>query len=182
MSPAGPWSVTFGRPGEAHLEEPRLGSRRVDAGKVLQIQIAPVKRGPTVLVDAVRAVAGQGLEGDHHFRADGLFDDHVGVGRQVTLIDAAEVETLNAERGFGLAPTALRRNVVTHGVRLPDLLDQEFQVGDVLLRGERLCNPCAHVESITCPGVLSAYVGRAGLRASILRSGTLRVGDAVRRA
>jgi MOSC domain-containing protein YiiM len=69
---------------------------------------------------------------------------------------------LSAPLAWTLAPTALRRNVVT--------------------RGERLCDPCAHVESITCPGVLSAFVGRAGLRASIARSGTLRIGDAVRDA
>jgi MOSC domain-containing protein YiiM len=154
----------------------------MDAGAVVQIQIAPMKRGPTVFLDAVRAVAGQGLEGDHHFRADGVFDEKVGVGRQITLIDAAAVEALNAERGFGLAPAALRRNVVTRGARLPELLGREFWVGDVLLRGELLCNPCAHVESITCPGVLTAYVGKAGLRASIVGSGTMRVGDAVRPA
>lgn len=154
----------------------------MDAGVVLQIQVAPVKRGATVFLDAVRALAGQGLEGDHHFRADGVFDEKVGAGRQVTLIDAAEVESLNAERGFGLAPADLRRNVVTRGARLPDLLHREFWVGEVLLRGELVCNPCAHVEGITCPGVLAAYVGRAGLRASIVRSGTLRVGDAVRPA
>lgn len=152
----------------------------MDAGTVLRIQVAPVKRGPTVFLSAVRAVAGQGLEGDHHFRADGVFDEKVGAGRQVTLIDAAEVEALNAERGFGLQPTDLRRNVVTRGARLQEWVGREFWVGDVLLRGEMLCNPCAHVESITRPGVLTAYVGRAGLRASIVRSGTMRVGDAVR--
>lgn len=152
------------------------------SGVVLHLQIAPVKRGPTVLVDAVRAVAGQGLEGDHHFRADGVFDEKVGVGRQATLLDAEEVEALNREHGYGLAPVDLRRNVVTRGVRLPDLLHRAFWVGDALLRGERVCDPCAHVESITRPGVLAAYVGRAGLRASILRSGTIRLGDAVRMA
>ncbi|HEX2021835.1 MAG TPA: MOSC domain-containing protein [Candidatus Thermoplasmatota archaeon] len=153
----------------------------MDAGVVLQIQIAPVKRGPTVPLPEVRAVAGQGLEGDHHFRADGVFDDRVGPGRQVTLVDADEVEAANVAHGFGLAPVDLRRNLVTRGVRLLDLLDREFLVGEAVLRGERRSDPCAHIESVTKPGVLAAFVGRAGLRASVVRSGTIRVGDRVSR-
>jgi MOSC domain-containing protein YiiM len=65
------------------------------------------------------------------------------------------------------------------GVGLNELVGREFQVGDVRLRGQRLCQPCDHLESLTRPGVKAAYRDRAGLRAQILIGGVIRVGDLI---
>jgi len=65
-------------------------------------------------------------------------------------------------------------------VRLDALIGREFRVGpDVVLRGERPCTPCTHLEQLTRPGAIKALWGRGGLRASIVRGGTIRVGDAI---
>jgi MOSC domain-containing protein YiiM len=53
-------------------------------------------------------------------------------------------------------------------------------VGEVLLRGTRLCEPCRHLEDLTQKGVLSGLVHRGGLRARILNEGTIHVGDVIR--
>jgi MOSC domain-containing protein YiiM len=58
-------------------------------------------------------------------------------------------------------------------------LNREFQVGEVKLRGVRLCDPCSHLERLTQRGVLRGLVHRGGLRAQILSEGMIRVGDAV---
>jgi MOSC domain-containing protein YiiM len=64
-------------------------------------------------------------------------------------------------------------------VPLNHLVGREFTVGDVRLRGIRLCEPCAHMESLSKPGARKALRHRGGLRAEILESGTIRAGDAV---
>jgi MOSC domain-containing protein YiiM len=52
-------------------------------------------------------------------------------------------------------------------------------VGDIRLRGVRLCEPCAHLAKVLTPKVIPALVHKAGLRAQILAGGALRIGDAV---
>jgi MOSC domain-containing protein YiiM len=46
--------------------------------------------------------------------------------------------------------------------------------------GQRLCDPCSHLEKLTQPGVLKGLVERGGLRADVVRDGAIRVGDEVR--
>jgi MOSC domain-containing protein YiiM len=53
-------------------------------------------------------------------------------------------------------------------------------VGEVLLRGTRLCEPCRHLEELTQKGVLGGLIHRGGLRAKILTEGMIRAGDTIR--
>ena len=74
-------------------------------------------------------------------------------------------------------PGEARRNIVTRGVPLNQLVGREFEVGATRLRGTRLCEPCSHLEGLTRKGVVRGLVHRGGLRADILAEGTIRVGD-----
>jgi MOSC domain-containing protein YiiM len=75
-----------------------------------------------------------------------------------------------------------RRNIATTGVPLNHLVDREFSVGEVRLRGTRLCEPCKYLEGLTRPGVMGGLVHRGGVRAQILNEGVIRVGDVIRPA
>jgi MOSC domain-containing protein YiiM len=152
-------------------------------GVVVSINVAPAARAPLVGVDEVRAVPGKGLEGDRYFAQVGTYSKMKGTGREVTLIEDEALEALFDEGGLEMAPGASRRNVVTRGVQLNHLVNREFCVGAVTLRGMRLCEPCTHLERLTqTPGVRRALVHRGGLRAEIVTEGVIRVGDAVREA
>lgn len=140
-------------------------------------------------VPEARAVPGRGLEGDRYFHGSGFYSGKASHGgREVTLIEVESVEALdrgvvNADGqtlGIKLSPAETRRNIATSGVPLNHLVDQEFWVGEVLLRGTRLCEPCRHLEDLTQKGVLGGLVHRGGLRARILTEGTIRVGDVIR--
>jgi len=61
-------------------------------------------------------------------------------------------------------------------------VDREFWVGEVRLRGTRLCEPCKYLDGLTQSGVMGGLIHRGGLRARILNDGVIRVGDAVRQA
>lgn len=158
-------------------------------GSVVSIQIAREASAPMESIPEVRAMPGRGLEGDRYFRGRGFYSQKASLGgREVTLVEVESVEALlrgvvNAEGqtlGIKLTPAETRRNIATSGVPLNHLVDREFWVGEVLMRGTRLCEPCRHLEDLTHKGVLGGLVHRGGLRARILSEGTIRVGDIIR--
>jgi len=119
-------------------------------------------------VDSVGAVAGKGLEGDRHFHPEGARP-----GGAITLVEAEVLEDV------GLSGPESRRQIVTRGVRLNDLVGRRFLVGEIECEGVELCEPCLHLQSLTRPGIIDEMVHRGGLNADILTSGTISVGDAV---
>lgn len=142
---------------------------------VRAIYITPVATRLPESVAMATAIRDVGLEGDRYASSEGTWSHWPGGGRQVTLI---EEEILNAlEQSLGITGAQTRRNIVTQGVALNDLVGIEFTLGDVLMRGVRLCEPCAHLEKLTVPGVVTALDNRGGLRADIIRGGRISVGD-----
>ncbi len=146
-------------------------------GQVVSIHISPQAEGAMVSVEEVLAVPGKGLEGDRYFLRFGTYSNKSGPDREVTLIEAEAIEALEREKNLELPPGAARRNIVTRGVPLNHLAGQDFRLGDVTLRGIRLCEPCAHLEGLTQRGVLAGLIHRGGLRAQILSGGRIRAGD-----
>ena len=148
-------------------------------GSLVAIQIGREAEGRLESVPEVRAIPGKGLEGDRYFRGEGSFSKNPGGGRQVTLVASEMLELLQSEHGITLPASETRRNLVTKGVALNDLVGQVFQVGAVRMKGVRLAEPCNHLERLTQKGVLKGLVHRAGLRADILDEGVLHVGDEI---
>jgi MOSC domain-containing protein YiiM len=142
-------------------------------GRVEGIFLTPEHGVLPVAVPSVRAVAGRGLEGNRYF-----YDD-APPGRAVTLIAAEAVEALEAEHGISLHAAETRRNVLTRGIDVNALVGKRFRIGDVECEGVELCEPCAHLQSMTKPGVIKGLVHRGGLNADILNDGEISVGDAV---
>lgn len=148
-------------------------------GTLVSIHVASKAAGPPGSVSQARVVPGKGIEGDRYFDGSGTWSNHPGNGREVTLIEAEAIEAMASESGINLAPGASRRNLMTRGVPLNHLVGREFRVGEVRLKGMRLCEPCEHLEGLTTKGVKSALLHRAGLRAEALTGGTLRIGDTI---
>ncbi len=152
-------------------------------GLVVNIFITPKAGAPMQAIEAAHAVPGQGLEGDRYFEARGSFSRWPGPHRDVTLIAEEALAEMARETGTTLAAEASRRNVLVRGVPLNDLIKQRFSVGEVVMEGIRLCQPCKYLARIAGePGVLPGLVNRGGLRARILSEGVIRVGDTVRPA
>jgi MOSC domain-containing protein YiiM len=147
-------------------------------GSVDSIYIAVAAKGPMVLVSEAHAVPGRGLEGDRYFNGAGSFwkpqPDY-----ELTLIEIEAIEDFKRDYGVEMDAGMGRRNIVTRGVSLNDLVGQEFRVGEVTLRGLRLCEPCSHLARLSHRAVLRGLVHRGGLRAQILTDGKIRIGDVV---
>jgi MOSC domain-containing protein YiiM len=157
-------------------------------GTLEAIFIGRVKREPMQRVDAAQAIAGVGLEGDRHAMGAGTFsrdskkpsNPHFPRDRQLTLIEAEAIEAVNQDCELKFDAAQSRRNLLVRGVPLNHLVGKEFQIGEVRIRGLRLCEPCGHLEKLTIAGIEKALLHRGGLRAEILTSGHLKPGDEVR--
>lgn len=147
-------------------------------GELVSLFIAPNAGSPMISLAQVRAFADRGLEGDRFFRESWKAASRP--DKAVTLIEEETLRLAEAELGVEALAEKARRNIVTRGVPLVDLLDKEFIIGQVRLRGIRLFEPCDHVESVAAvPGLFRALEHRSGLKAAILSDGMIRVGDRI---
>lgn len=146
-------------------------------GQVAFIFIAQAEGEPVTSRDQVRAVPGKGLEGDRYFKQ--AETKPLGPAQELTLIEIEALEALKHDGGVEMQPGDARRNIVTRGVSLNDLVGREFRVGEVSLKGIRLCEPCSYLAERTHPHVLRGLVHKGGLRAQILTEGVIQVGDTI---
>jgi hypothetical protein len=167
-------------PADVALWAPAAGAAARTEGQVDAIAVAPEAERPMIGVEGARAAAGRGLEGDRYFEGRGTFSNASGCGYDLTLIEAEALEALETPPG-PLTLEDARRNILTRGIDLNALVGRRFTVGPVECFGQRLCEPCAHLQRLAGrPGTLRALVHRGGLRADVVSGGTIRVGDAVR--
>jgi MOSC domain-containing protein YiiM len=145
-------------------------------GQLINIFTSAQKGVDLQSVGVVEAIAGRGLSGDRYFLKEGTFSPKDGPDREVTLIESEALEGLAREYEIAIAPNQARRNLLTRGVPLNHLVGKSFTVGNVVLRGIRLCEPCGHLEKLTCKGIEKGLKHRGGLRAQILKGGVLEIG------
>jgi hypothetical protein len=152
------------------------------AGRVELLAIAHGAEQAMRTVGTARAIAGRGLDGDRYAKSAGTFSPRAGktTGYDLTLIEAEVLDELTLPGGIPLSYADARRNVVTRGVDLNSLVGRRFKIGsEVQCIGRRLCEPCAHLERLTHPGVLRDLIHKGGLRADIVVGGVMSQGDAI---
>jgi hypothetical protein len=162
----------------------RVGNGRRGVGEVVGIYISEVMTGPMQSVVAATALPGRGLRGDRYAAKVGTFtprSDRLR-GYDLTLIESEVLERVTFPDGSHLTAPESRRNVVTRGIDLNALVGREFTIGTVRALGQRLCEPCVHLQRLTRPGVITGLVHQGGLRADILTDGEFRLGDPIEAA
>ncbi len=137
-------------------------------GRVERIGTRPTKRADVVEVQEWDLDAGL----DHGRHRD---------KRAVTLIQVEHIPVIQSILGKEFDPLSLRRNLLVSGINLASLKWSTFSIGDVVLRGTISCDPCSRMHELLGPGGYAAMFEMGGLCAAIVQSGTIRVGDAVRR-
>jgi MOSC domain-containing protein YiiM len=133
----------------------------------------PPGQSPTEEVGAIECVEGRGIRGDR------FFDYKPDYKGQITFFAMETFEQLCADLRVGIGdPLAVRRNVFTRGLDLLALVGREFELQGVRFCGSEECRPCEWMDGAVAPGACEWLRGRGGLRARILVSGTIRVGEA----
>ena len=146
---------------------------------VIAIHVAADESGPMQTIQQVRAVAGMGLEGDRYFNVVAKDGKTEQTGRHATLIESEALAALERDYKITLRADQSRRNILTRGVALNHLVGREFKIGDAVLRGVRLCEPCRYLEKMSGLPVMRGLLHRGGLRAEIVKDGLIRAGDSI---
>jgi len=128
-------------------------------------------------------IEGKGIKGDRYYSKTGTFSKALEEKGdfEVTLIEKEEIDIFNEETKNIYSPGAFRRNLVTSGIRLNELVEKNFTVGEALLFGVRYCEPCSYLAGRLGDSIMSNMVHKAGLRAIIKQSGKVSEGCAIGR-
>jgi MOSC domain-containing protein YiiM len=149
-------------------------------GVLESINVAPDSGGPTRPLDRAELIAGKGIVGDRNFRDGGAMPES-----EVTLIEREQVARFRESTGLDIDAAATRRNLETSGIDLNALVGQRFHVGEAVLEGLELCEPCATLGNLlataelTPADIVRSFTHRAGLRARIVHGATVYAGDRV---
>ena len=152
-----------------------IGTGSVGALFITDRMSAPMKK-----VQQLNTLTGRGIEGDRYFLGTGTYSKKPEPGRQVTLIKSEVLESLQAKFEITVKPEESRRNVLTRGIEINDLIGTEFFVGTVRLRAHRLTQPCRYLENLLAqPGLYEKLWDDGGISCEILSDGIIKKGDVI---
>lgn len=146
------------------------------SGKIVKLLISKDPKSNMLNVNQIVLEAGKGIFGDRYYNQEGTFSNkgEIEPDRDVTLIEIEKIDALNKEHNLDITAEDLRRNIVVSNCDLNSLVDKEFQIGEVVLKGLRLCEPCKYLsDKLNNKEVLSQMIHKAGLRAQIIKSGSI---------
>ena len=142
--------------------------------KVLKLGISSENNKEIKEVVSIEVLVNKGVIGDRHFKD---FNDPY---CQLSLIESENIDYYNLKYGLNIPYINFRRNIVTKGIRLNELVGKKFKIGSVEVEGVDLCRPCRHLsEVLNQNNILKEFIRKGGLRCQILSSSTIQIGDEI---
>jgi len=143
--------------------------------EVYKLGISTKNNQPIKEVNSIDVLANQGVVGDRHFKE---FNDPY---NQLSLIESENIDHYNIRFGLSIPYIDFRRNVVTKGVKLNELIGKKILVGNVELEVIDLCRPCRHLtEVLGQDNILKEFLRKGGLRCQVLSSSSIKIGDKIK--
>jgi len=146
------------------------------SGKIVNLLISQDTKSSMQKVNQIILEEGKGIYGDRYYNQEGTFSNKrkIEPDRDVTLIEIEKINEFNDKFNENITDEDLRRNIVISNCDLNSLVDKEFQIGNVVLKGIRLCEPCKYLsEKLDNKQVLTKMIHKAGLRAQIIKGGSI---------
>jgi len=134
-------------------------------------------------------IVATGIQGDRYAHCLGAYSNAAPKKiRHLSLITEDGIRKANEQLTSGNAPTytaeQTRRNIVIAHMdanTLNQLVGKTFKLGQLTLKGVELCTPCERPGQLLHKiGFMNAFEGRGGLRAEVLNTGTISIGDELR--
>ena len=143
--------------------------------KVFKLGITDINNKEIKEVKSIEVLANKGVIGDRHFKD---FNDPY---CQLSLIESENIDYYNLKYGLDIPYINFRRNIVTKGIQLNELVGKKLKIGKVNLEGIDLCRPCRHLTEMLCQeNILKEFLRRGGLRCQILSSSSINIGDDIK--
>ena len=141
---------------------------------VFKLGIAKDNNKEIIEVDSIEVIANKGVVGDRHF------DNYNDPYNQLTLIEAENIDYYNTRYNLNIPYKDFRRNIITRGIELNNLIGKKIKIGNAEVEGVDLCRPCRHLtEVLDQNNILKEFLRRGGLRCQILNSSKINVGDLI---
>jgi len=142
--------------------------------KVFEIAISENSKGKMLGIPAVEVVAKKGIVGDRYFR------ENNSEKCQITLIESENINYYNQKFKTSIAYIDFRRNIITSGIKLNELLGKEFFVGEIKIKAHDLCRPCKYLQkTLKQENIIKEFIKKGGLRCEILNNGKISIGDRI---
>ena len=126
-------------------------------------------------VNTVKVIANKGIINDRYFNENNDQD------LQITLIESENIDYYNQISKTNIPYISFRRNIITKGIQLNDLVGKKFLIGDVKIKGHRLCDPCRYLqEKLEQKNLVKKLLNRGGLRCEVLTDGIISVNDSIK--
>ena len=126
-------------------------------------------------VNTVEVIASKGIVNDRYF------NENNDQALQITLIESENIDYYNQISETNIPYVSFRRNIITKGIQLNDLVGKEFLIGNVKIKGHRLCAPCRYLqEMLKQKNLVKKLLNRGGLRCEILTDGIISVNNPIK--
>ena len=126
-------------------------------------------------VNTVEVIASKGIVNDRYF------NENNDQALQITLIESENIDYYNQISETNIPYISFRRNIITKGIQLNDLVGKEILIGNVKIKGHRLCAPCRYLqEMLKQKNLVKKLLNRGGLRCEILTDGIISVNNPIK--
>jgi MOSC domain-containing protein YiiM len=146
---------------------------------ISSIWIATTAGAELQSLSRAKVAQARGIVGDRYHTGDGSFSRWPGAGRAITFIAHESIVAVREEHGIDIDGGRSRRNVITEGIDLEELIGRQFRIGTATFKGSRSCQPCRYLERFLEPGAFQAMKSHGGIRAEVEKSGSINVGDTI---
>jgi MOSC domain-containing protein YiiM len=143
--------------------------------EVFKLGITDVNNKKIQEVKLIKVLKNKGIVGDRHF------DEFNEPYNQLSLIESENIDYYNSKYGLNIPYIDFRRNIITKGIELNNLIGKKIQVGGAKIEGIDLCRPCRHLsEILNQDNLIKEFLRKGGLRCQILSSSKINVGDQIK--
>ena len=142
---------------------------------ILKIGFTKDHNKEIIETNEINLIAGKGVIGDRHFK------DYNDPLNQLSIIESENIDEYNLKYKLNIPYLNFRRNIVTKGIKLNDLVEKEILIGSVKLEVIDLCRPCRHLsEKLGRYDIIKEFLRKGGIRCQILNDGKISLSDQIK--
>ena len=143
--------------------------------EVIKLGVASKNNQQIIEVASIEVLANKGIVGDRHFKE---FNDPY---NQLSLIESENIDEYNIKFGLSFSYIEFRRNIVTKGIQLNNLVGKKIEIGNTKLEVIDLCRPCRHLtKMLNQDNIIKEFLRKGGIRCQILSTSRINLGDKIK--
>ena len=143
--------------------------------EVIKIGVTKNHNQEIIEVNEISLIADKGIVGDRHFR------DYNDPFNQLSIIESENIDEYNLKYKSNIPYLSFRRNIITKGIKLNDLVEKRIKIGSIELEVIDLCRPCRHLsEKLNRNDVIKEFLRKGGIRCRIINDGKIYLGDKIK--